>query len=308
MERNLISIVIPVYNEETVIKKTHEEMKNLVKSSEENFEIIYVNDGSVDQTLDYLKEISEKEEWVRHISFSRNFGHQIAITAGMNVAKGDAIVVIDADLQDPPSVILEMIEKWKEGYDVVYGKRIKREGETIFKKMTANFFYRLLNVLSDIRIPVDTGDFRLIDKKVNDTLKGLNEKNRYIRGLISWIGFKQYPLEYVRKERAEGETKYSMRKMVKLAMDGVTSLSNLPLKMGFVIAPIIFVISFILLIFNIFIPFMSYIDILFLVLFGVLFFYLGLMGLYFGRMYDEELSRPLYIIDEENSNYENKEY
>ena len=227
--RIVYSIIVPLYNEELVIDESYRRLKEVMDSIKENYEIVFVNDGSRDKTRDKAEEICENDENIKLINFSRNFGHQSAITAGMDLALGDAIIVIDADLQDPPEVILKMIEKWKEGYEVVYGKRIKREGETFFKKFTAKMFYRLLKSMTSVDIPVDTGDFRLIDRKVCDALISLPEKNRYVRGLVSWVGYKQTYVEFERQERFAGETKYPLKKMMKLAFDGITSLSYKPL-------------------------------------------------------------------------------
>lgn len=226
------SIVIPVYNEEAVIHETYRRLKSVMNSTKEAYELLFVNDGSRDQTAAILKGYSDGDDSVKLIDFSRNFGHQIAITAGMDYARGEAIVVIDADLQDPPELILEMIEKWKEGYDVVYAKRVQRKGETFFKKQTASLFYRILRASTDVDIPVDTGDFRLIDRRVCEEMKGIQEKNRFVRGLVSWVGFKQTAVEYVRDERLAGETKYPLKKMLKLSLDGLTTFSYKPLKLA----------------------------------------------------------------------------
>lgn len=206
------SIVVPLYNEEEVILESFKRLKQVMDKTGESYELLFVNDGSQDKTEELAAKLANEHKEVKLISFSRNFGHQIAITAGMDAASGEAIVVIDADLQDPPEVILQMIEKWKEGYEVVYGQRIKRKGETFFKKFTAKLFYRILKSMTSVDIPVDTGDFRLIDRKVCDAMKSLTEKNRYVRGLVSWVGFKQCAVTYVRDERFAGETKYPLKK------------------------------------------------------------------------------------------------
>lgn len=226
------SIIVPMYNEEAVIEHTYERLKVVMDSAGQPYELIFVNDGSKDRTVELMKRIGDLDPNVRLIDFSRNFGHQIAISAGMDYAQGDAIIVIDADLQDPPEVILDMIDKWKEGFEVVYGRRLKRKGETLFKKLTAMAFYRVLRSMTNVDIPLDTGDFRLIDRKVCDVLRGLKEKNRFVRGLISWIGFRQTSVEYVREERFAGETKYPLRKMIRFALDGITSFSYKPLKIA----------------------------------------------------------------------------
>lgn len=308
MSDNVIqySVVVPLYNEELVIQETYRRLKKVMDSTNESYEIIFVNDGSRDKTAELAKEICSQDEHIKFISFSRNFGHQLAITAGMDNSRGNAVVVIDADLQDPPEVMLKMIEKWKEGYEVVYGRRTKRKGETFFKKFTAKMFYRTLNSLTDVDIPVDTGDFRLIDRKVCDALKTVPERNRYVRGLISWLGFKQIGVEFVREERFAGETKYPLKKMIKFAMDAITSFSYKPLKMATYAGSIISGLSFLYLLFVLFerlftsftVPGWSSIAALTLFFNGVTFIMLGIIGEYVGRIYDEAKGRPLYIIGE----------
>ncbi|SNX53583.1 glycosyltransferase family 2 protein [Thermoanaerobacterium sp. RBIITD] len=300
------SIVVPAFNEESLIEESYKRLKKVMDSAGETYELIFVNDGSRDRTAEILMRICENDSHVKLISFSRNFGHQIAITAGMDNAKGDAVVVIDADLQDPPEVILKMIEKWKEGYDVVYGKRAKRKGESFFKLFTARVFYRLLKNLTNIDIPVDTGDFRLIDRKVCDVMNSINsikEKNRYIRGLVSWVGFKQTGVEYVRDPRLSGETKYTLKKMLKLAMDGITSFSYVPLKLpvqlgGFltVISLLYLVAALILKLFAVNTSMWGVMIAVNVLLGGINFMILGAFGEYIGRIYDEVRDRPLYII------------
>ncbi len=300
------SVVVPLYNEELVIAETHKRLSAVMQGTNEEYEIIYVNDGSRDKTPELAKEIMQKDKNVCLINFSRNFGHQTAITAGMDNARGQAIVVIDADLQDPPEVILDMIAKWKEGFDVVYGRRSVREGETVFKKVTAKVFYRFLSSLTDIDIPTDTGDFRLIDRKVCDALKSVKEKNRYIRGLISWLGFKQTDVTYVRKERFAGTTKYPLKKMLKFAGDAITSFSYKPLKLAAYMGYAISIASFLYLIYVIIRKLTigdfdsGWASIVAISLFfnGVVLIVLGIMGEYIGRIYDECKNRPLYVIAE----------
>lgn len=302
----LYSIIVPLYNEELVIRETYRRLKKVMDSTEESYEIIFVNDGSRDKTVEMVKEICSKDMNIKLLSFSRNFGHQVAITAGMDHSIGKAVIVIDADLQDPPEVMLKMIEKWKEGYDVVYGKRLKRNGETFFKKFTAKMFYRILTSMSDVDIPTDAGDFRLIDRKVCDALKSLPEHNRYVRGLVSWIGFKQTGVEFVREERFAGETKYPLKKMLKLASDGITAFSYKPLKIATSIGSIAAVSGFayllILLIEKLFtsaeISGWSAAIAAMLFLSGLILMMLGIIGEYIGRIYDESKGRPLYIIGE----------
>lgn len=304
-----LSIIIPVYNEGEVIGETYRRLTDVMRETNGKYELIFVNDGSIDNSLTIIKKIIAGDDNVRLIDFSRNFGHQIAISAGVDNAQGDAIVVIDADLQDPPEVILQMIEKWKQGYEVVYGKRIKREGETLLKKTAAKLYYRLLKGMTNVDIPVDTGDFRLIDKKVRDVFSQFTEKNRYVRGLISWAGFRQTAVEYVRQERYAGSTKYSFKNMVKFALDGITSFSGKPLKLAIYVGAFV---SFLSIIFIIAFAFSDFavmggafaaaISIFFN---GITILFLGVIGEYIGRIYDEAKNRPLYVI-REKVGFENK--
>ncbi|MEQ8197023.1 MAG: glycosyltransferase family 2 protein [Clostridiaceae bacterium] len=308
----IYSVIVPLFNEELVIDESYRRLKEVMDCTKERYEIVFINDGSADETKSKALGIRERDENIKLINFSRNFGHQAAITAGMEAALGEAIIVIDADLQDPPEVMLKMIRKWKEGYEVVYGKRTKREGESFFKKFTAKMFYRALQSMSSIDIPVDTGDFRLIDRKVCDALKLLPEKNRYVRGLVSWVGYKQTFVEFVRQERFAGETKYPLKKMIKLAIDGITSMSFKPLSIaGYfgVITLFLGVVSFIV---NIIKDLTEKLDLLNLgmvlsinlIMFGIVFCFMGIMGQYIGRIFDESKERPVYII-ESTSNYRN---
>lgn len=302
------SCIVPVFNEEEVLVKTYQRLTKVMQSLEGTYEIIFVNDGSKDLTRSILQKLSSEDNCVKALHFSRNFGHQIAITAGANYASGKAVVVIDADLQDPPELIIQMVEKWKEGYQVVYAQRIKRNGETFFKKQSASLFYRILSKLTDINIPVDTGDFRLMDAQVCRELASLHEKNPFVRGQVSWLGFKQTAIHYERDERAAGETKYPLQKMIKLSIDGITSFSYRPLKLasylGVITAFIGFVYSLIVLFQKFFtnttLTGWTSIIILQLVFGGIILFILGLIGEYIGRIYDEAKDRPLYIIEEEN--------
>lgn len=309
-----ISLVIPVYFEEEVIAVTYSHLKKFLSGISYNYEIIFVNDGSKDKTLDILKEIALKDKTIKIISFSRNFGHQLAITAGIDEAAGDAIIVMDADLQDPPEVISEMLIKWEEGYEVVYAKREQRLGESLFKRITARVFYRLLNKLTEIDIPLDTGDFRLIDRKVKYDLLKIREKNRFIRGIISWIGYRQTHVMYQRQERHSGETKYPIKKMMKFALDGITSFSAYPLKialnMGFFSIIIAFILFLYALVSYIFLPDVTlpgWTSILIAVVFfgGVQLFTSGIIGEYIGRIFEESKNRPLYLIDEK-INFDNE--
>ncbi|MCY8489775.1 glycosyltransferase family 2 protein [Bacillus atrophaeus] len=298
------SIVVPVYNEELVIQETYQRLKEVMDRTKENYELLFVNDGSRDRSVEILREHSLIDPRVKVIDFSRNFGHQIAITAGMDYAQGNAIVVIDADLQDPPELILDMIEKWKEGYNVVYAVRTKRKGETFFKKQTAAMFYRLLRSMTDIDIPIDTGDFRLLDRKVCDEMKKLKEKNPFVRGLVSWVGFKQTAVEYERDERLAGETKYPLKKMFKLSMDGITTFSHKPLKLasfaGILMSGAGFLYMLIVLYMKLFtdstITGWSSLIVIQLLFSGIVLLMLGMIGEYIGRIYDEAKDRPLYIV------------
>ncbi|NOU92971.1 glycosyltransferase [Paenibacillus sp. LMG 31456] len=308
--KKLISIVIPCYNEEAVIIETYKRLTSVMACTEKryNYELIFANDGSKDMTLKLLKEISRNDSHVKIINFSRNFGHQIAVTAGIDSAKGDAVVLIDADLQDPPELILEFIEQWENGYEVVYAVRRKRIGETWFKKVTASYFYRYLHKITDINIPVDTGDFRLMSRKVVNVLKQIKERHRFIRGLVSWVGFKQIGIPYDRAERFAGETKYPLKKMIKFSIDAITSFSYFPLK----IAGFLGVSSAILGVFGIIISLIlkfttdyviqgwTSLMIVMLFLGGMQLFILGIIGEYLGRIYDETRNRPLYIVDDED--------
>lgn len=304
--KKLLSIVVPVYNEQEVIDETYKRLSEVFKDYFMSVEYIFINDGSRDNTYFKLREIAQKNPEVRVINFARNFGHQIAITAGMDYAKGDAIVIIDADLQDPPEVILEMVDKWQEGFEVVYGKRLQREGETFFKKITAKMFYRLLDSMTDVKFPVDVGDFRLIDRKVCNAMKGLPERSRYVRGLVSWVGFKQSSVEYRREKRFAGETKYPLKKMLKLAGDGIFSFSYKPLKFATFVGMLVSAFSFIYLIVVLIQKFIKN-DVVSgwassmavsLFLNGVMLIVIGIMGEYVGRIYEEVKARPLYIVRE----------
>ncbi|AFM41772.1 glycosyl transferase [Desulfosporosinus acidiphilus SJ4] len=300
------SVVIPVYNEEAVLEQTYRRLKQVMTSTDGPYELIFVNDGSSDRSADLIKKFCDGDRSVKLISFSRNFGHQVAITAGMDYANGSAVVVIDADLQDPPELILDMISKWQEGYEVVYAKRRQRRGETFFKKQTAHLFYRLLRASTDIDIPIDTGDFRLIDRKVCDVLKQCPEKNRYVRGLVSWVGFKQTAVEYDRDPRLAGESKYPLKKMIKLCLDGLTSFSFKPIKLasyaGAVLIALGFVYSIFLALFNVLgsavLDGWTILLAVELILTGVMLIMMGIMGEYMGRIYDETRNRPLYIVRE----------
>lgn len=306
MKQNIIySVVVPLYNEELVIEESYKRLKKVMDTTLEGYEIIFINDGSSDKTREKAERICSEDENIKLVNFSRNFGHQPAITAGMRVSAGKAVIVIDADLQDPPEIMLKMIEKWKGGYDVVYGKRAKREGESFFKKFTAGAFYRILKSMTSIDIPVDAGDFRLIDRKVCHALNSLPEKNRYVRGLVSWIGYKQTYVEFVRHERFAGDTKYPLKKMFKLAFDGITSFSYKPLIISGYLGAVSFFAGIVLIIIN-FIKCISYgmdvVNFQFVIsidfiMFGIVLSCMGIIGQYIGRIFDESKGRPNYIIE-----------
>lgn len=304
-----ISLVIPMYNEEKVIEECYQRMRNVFSKIENyDYEIIVINDGSEDKTEVLITTIAQKDEKVKVITFSRNFGHQAAVTAGLQKVTGDAVVIIDADLQDPPEEIPNMIALWEQGNEVIYAKRKTRKGESIFKVLSAKMFYQTLNVLSDVEIPKDTGDFRLVDRKVVDTINQLPEHNKFLRGLFSWVGFKQIPYEYERQERFAGKTKYPLRKMLRLASDGIISFSTKPLKLLGIFGIISIVISFAVLLYAI----LSYLfqfnnimsgwtSIMVAITFfaGVQLVSIWIMAEYIGRIYDETKRRPEYIIKEE---------
>ena len=308
MKKVLISIVIPCYNEEEVIHETVKRMNVFCSNLDSNLdiELVFVNDGSKDDTLNILKSYAKDDKKIKIISFSRNFGHQVAVTAGIDASKGDAVVLIDADLQDPPEVIYEMIQKWREGYDVVYGVRTHREGETAFKLATAKMFYRFLNKLSDVDIPLDTGDFRLMSRKVVDTIVGMPEKDRFVRGMVSWAGFKQIALPYKRAVRFAGESKYPLKKMIKFAIDGILSFSSKPLQISVYIGVMSAIISVIGIIYALSMRIFTntwvegWTALMFTVLFfgGLQLISIGIVGEYIGRIYKELKNRPLYVVDE----------
>ncbi|MBX3012637.1 MAG: glycosyltransferase family 2 protein [Caldilineaceae bacterium] len=302
--RPVFSLVIPFWNEEKIIPELYRRVVQVMESTGEPWEMVCVNDGSRDQTLSLLTQLHEQDPRVKVIDFSRNFGHQIAITAGADFAEGDAVIVIDADLQDPPEVILRLIEKWREGYEVVYAMRTRREGETWFKLVTAKLFYRLLRRITDVEIPLDTGDFRLMDRRVILAMRQLREQHRFMRGLSSWVGFKQIGVEYERAERYAGETKYPLRKMVRLANTAITNFSYLPLQLATYLGFALAVISLISMLVAIILRlsgssfFLGQATTLVSVLFlgSIQLIVLGIMGEYLGRIYDEVKGRPLYIV------------
>ena len=304
----LLSVIIPCYNEELVIQETYNRLSEVMKKTEMDYELIFVNDGSRDRTFSILLQLSQKDQFVKIISFSRNFGHQCAVTAGINNCNGNLAAIIDADLQDPPEIILDMLEiQQREKANVVYGVRKKREGESRFKLLTAKYFYRFLNKVSEVQFPIDTGDFRLIDRNIIDEFNNLHEKNKYIRGLISWMGYKQMPCYYERKARFAGETKYPLKKMMKLAKTGLLSFSNKPLMLPIWIGCIFLLISLLYAIIALVLVIIKsgsfvagWSSIFFIVIFlgGVQLLTVGILGEYIGELFDEAKNRPEYIISE----------
>lgn len=293
-----ISIVLPVFNEEAGILDTIDVLENFITNQLPRYELIFVDDGSQDTSVQLIQQAQENYDNIRLVQFSRNFGHQLAITAGIRYATGDAVVVMDADLQDPPAVIPEMIDKWHDGYDVVYGKRLSRDGESWFKKVTAKAFYRILHAMTSVDMPVDTGDFRLMDKKVVAELKTMDETEPFVRGMVSWVGFKQTDVSYERQERNAGVTKYPLKKMLRLATDGLTSFSDLPLKLTNWLGGLAIAIGFgygLVSLFTGFSTLQFAVTAMFL-LTGLIMVSLGIIGVYLYRMFESSRQRPLYIV------------
>jgi len=299
-------VVIPAYNEEEVIYETYKRLTQVMVGMDKPYELVFVNDGSRDRTAEIIAGFCAEDESVRLVNFSRNFGHMPAISAGMDYAQGEAIFIIDADLQDPPEIFPQMAEKWREGYHVVYGQRQKREGESWFKKASSKFFYRFLRKMTSVDLPLDTGEFRLIDRKVCDAVNRMPEKHRYIRGLVSWVGFRQTAVLYVRQERFAGKTKYPLRKMISFAMDAITAFSYKPLKLATSLGFFISFFSFVYLAVIFYQRFFTDVTItgwastMGVILFtqGIVMMILGLMGEYIGRIYEEIKNRPIYIVQE----------
>jgi dolichol-phosphate mannosyltransferase len=303
---SLISVVVPVFNEADGIRQFHTRASAAFKAlAELDYEIIYVDDGSRDGSYEILREFSDGDPRVRVIKFSRNFGHQIAITAGLDYARGDAVVFIDADLQDPPEVVATLVEKWREGFDVVYAQRTRRPGETAFKLFTASAFYRVLRAVANIDIPPDAGDFRLLSRRVADQLRGMREKDRFVRGLVSWVGFRQTFVLYQREERFAGTSKYPLRKMLKFAFDGLTSFSTAPLRlaswMGYVTSGFAFLYMatvFVQVLLGVTVEGWATTMVAILFLGGVQLVCVGILGEYLGRIFNEVKARPVYIVEE----------
>lgn len=304
-ERNLVSLVVPCFNEEEVIEETHRRLVALAESeSTYAFEFLFVDDGSRDNTPQLLHRIVAADPRAQALFFSRNFGHQLAVTAGIDEARGDAVVLLDADLQDPPEVVAEMLAKWRDGWQVVYGVRAEREGESHFKLLTAHLFYRVLNYLSDTPIPLDTGDFRLMDRRVVEVLRNMPERDRFVRGMVSWVGFRQLALPYRRVARFAGTSKYPLRKMIRFATNGILSFSMRPLKLaidvgllcaGLACAGIIWALAERLLTHN-WVPGWTATIISIFFLGGIQLVCTGILGEYIGRTYMQTKNRPLYVI------------
>jgi polyisoprenyl-phosphate glycosyltransferase len=300
------TIIAPVYNEKESLPELYRRVSQVMSSTQESWELILVDDGSTDGSTDEIRSLAEKDKHIQPVIFARNFGHQIAVTAGLDYSRGDAVVIIDADLQDPPEVILDLIAKWKENYQVVYAVRTEREGETWFKKTTASLFYRVIFKITDVKIPLDTGDFRLLDRKVVDVMNTMHEKHRFLRGMSSWVGFRQIGVPYKRAARFAGTTKYPLSKMLKLALNAITSFSYFPLQLatylGFIAAVLAILAIPVVAIMRLAgsQAFLGQTTALIAVLFlgGVQLIFLGVLGEYVGRIYDEVKGRPLYTVSE----------
>lgn len=300
----IYTIIAPIYNEIDNIQALYSRVSEVMNSTGESWEFVMIDDGSSDGSTDAILELQKKDDKIVPVIFARNFGHQIAVTAGLDYSRGKAVTIIDADLQDPPEVILDLIKKWKEGYEVVYATRSKREGETWFKLFTAAAFYRLIQRITDVNLPMNTGDFRLLDRKVVDVMGRMREKHRFLRGMSVWVGFRQTGVEYERAERFAGETKYPLKKMLKLASDAITGFSYFPLKlatnMGIAVTGLSLVAMLVMIILRLtgsqFLMGQAATLIVILFLGGVQLLSVGLLGEYIGRLYDEAKGRPLYIV------------
>lgn len=301
----MLSLLIPIYNEEEVLRISYERLKKEMDRSGFPYEMVFINDGSEDASLQILREIVEKDASAKAIHFSKNFGHEIAITAGLDHARGDAIIIIDADLQDPPELIHEMISLWKKGYDVVYGRRKKRKGETFFKKLTASLFYHVMNFMSEMPFPKEVGHFRLMDRKVRDSLLLLRERNRFMRGLITWVGFKQTSLEFVREPRTKGESKYGLMHQIRLAASAIISFSIKPLRIATYVGLATSLLGFLFTLIVLYEKFFTDQTVqgwtslmcVTLVFNGIILMVLGIIGEYIGFIFTEVKKRPLYIVD-----------
>lgn len=308
-----LSVIIPIYNEQDNIPELYQRLTSVANKISARYELIFVNDGSRDASLHKLIELSKQDNHVFYINFSRNFGHQIAVTAGLDLCSGQAVVIIDADLQDPPEIIEELYHKYKEGYEVVYAKRNKRKGESWFKLLTAKVFYRLLVKITSIKIPVDTGDFRLVDRKIVDYLKLMPEQNKFLRGQIAWLGFNQTYVEYERQERKHGVTGYPFSKMLRFALDGITSFSDKPLTLVMQAGIGVSFISFLVILYTLYgyfsdkktVPGWASTMVSILFLGGIQLISIGIIGLYLSRINKNVINRPLYLI--QNTNFQHSD-
>ncbi len=308
MSRIELSIIIPVYNEEKNLPIIYDRLMKVLTEIGVSYEMIFVNDGSVDDSIHLIKALSVKDVNVKFIDFSRNFGHQVAVTAGLDICLGEASVIIDADLQDPPELIKELYLKMQEGFNVVYARRRIRKGESFLKKLTAKAFYRLLDKITTVRIPLDTGDFRIVDRKIVNTLKKMPEQQKYLRGQIAWAGFKQTFVEYDRDERLLGKTGYTYSKMLRFAFDGITSFSNFPLKFASLLGFTFSGVSFVLILFALYEKIVlhntvrGWTSLILVVLFlgGIQLLSIGIIGEYIGRISANIRNRPLYVVNESN--------
>ena len=306
MERPVLSLVLPIYNEEPVIPELQKRLDEFLGEIGVSWEVVFVNDGSKDRSFELLNALCQREPRYKLVSFARNFGHQLAITAGVDYASGQAVVVMDADLQDPPEVVADMLKKWREGYDVVYAVREKRENEGIFKRLTAALFYRTLRALVGVAIPIDTGDFRLMSRRVVIALRALKETNRFVRGMVAWIGFKQAAVHYVRKGRFAGETHYPLRKMIRFALDGIISFSTVPLRVATWLGALSGLAAIGVALWTIYerffgqgiVPGWSTIMIAVSLASSAQLLMTGILGEYVGRIYTEVKGRPLYVVGE----------
>jgi len=309
MSKPRFTIIAPIYNELENIPELYPRIRDVMKQLGEPWELILVDDGSTDGSTEAIRKLAANDQRVRPVIFARNFGHQIAVSAGIDYSRGDAVVIIDADLQDPPEIILDLVEKWQEGYEVVYAVREEREGETWFKKNTAAMFYRLIHAITNVNIPLDTGDFRLMDKKIVSVLKAMREKHRFLRGMSAWVGFKQVGVSYKRKPRYAGESKYPLKKMIQFALNAITGFSYFPLQLatylGFIAAGLsviaIPIVAILRLLTGTALEGQATTLIIVLFLGGVQLISLGIIGEYIGRIYDETKDRPLYVVAESPS-------
>ena len=302
----MLSFVIPAYNEEKNVELIYSRITTLMTEIDEPFETIFVNDGSIDNTLEKLKQISELDKKVKVISFSRNFGHQAAITAGLRFAKGDAVISMDCDLQDPPEIIVEMLQKWKEGFDIVYARRLNYRKDSILKKIGSKIYYKILSKFSFVDIPRNVGDFRLIDRSVLIEINNMPEQSRYLRGMVAWTGFKHAFVDYHRPDRTEGVSAYSLSKLARLGMDGMLNFSALPLRIGFYLGLITTILGMALLFYqlgdvlinNVYYHLYKWLIVILFIFMGFKFMLIWIVGEYIGRIYNEVRSRPIYIIRE----------